>query len=196
MLYGWRMPHRRLFHFFSPSTFYPRPWFHLFRLFSTSSSTISAFLYPPFFFVLFHPLSILFLSFYPSWNTRAITCTANEFRAISKLGGWRIFAPYGSAWTKINTIIPSVYDIVQFSWIILFSKFQRNLFQRGVSFSCVSFFYGFCSYFIKRTNFFLKKKKKEKETRNTEYEYFVSLRSGFWKAASSILNLNRVRGEW
>lgn len=70
----------------------------------------------------------------------------------------------------------AVYAIVQFSWIILFGKFQRNLFQRGKGvpvpvFLCSPRFYGFCSYFIKRTNSLSRK-------RNTKYsyEYFVSLR--------------------
>lgn len=195
MLYGWRMPHRRLFHFFSPlhflsSTLVPSlPPILLVHYFCVSlSSFLLRIISSSFHFI---PLLLPFVKHSSNhvYGKRVSsdlgTRGLEDFRAV-----------WIRAWTKINTIIPSVYDIVQFSWIILFSKFQRNLFQRGVSFSCVSFFYGFCSYFIKRTNFFLKKKKKEKETRNTEYEYFVSLRSGFWKAASSILNLNRVRGEW
>lgn len=97
------------------------------------------------------------------------------------------------AWTKINTIIPSVYDIVQFSWIILFSKFQRNLFQRGVSFSCVSFFYGFCSYFIKRTNFFLKKKKRK---RNTKYRVRIFRLSSLWVLKGGELDFKFKSSPW
>lgn len=65
------------------------------------------------------------------------------------------------AWAKINTIIPSVYGIVQFSWIILFSKFQIFSKEEPFSYSLI---------LLRGLIFFANKK--EKEARNTlSYEY-------------------------
>lgn len=82
------VPQRRLFHFFFSLHFsllgFLRPWLRLFRLrSSTPSSIISAFLHLSFLrAILFHLRSILF---HRLQNTRAIITCTNEFQAISGL---------------------------------------------------------------------------------------------------------------
>lgn len=85
------VPQRRLFHFFFSLHFsllgFLRPWLRLFRLrSSTPSSIISAFLHLSFLrAILFHLRSILFHLFHRLQNTRAIITCTNEFQAISGL---------------------------------------------------------------------------------------------------------------
>lgn len=164
MLYGWRMPHRRLFHFFFPLHFL--------------SSTLVPSL-PPILDLLVHYFCVSLSSF-------LLRIISSSFHFIPLLlpfvkhssnhvYGKRVSSDLGTrgledfravwirAWTKINTIIPSVYDIVQFSWIILFSKFQRNLFQREwvslvFSSSTVS-----APILLRGLIFFWKKRKKKKK---------------------------------
>lgn len=118
------MPHRRLFHFFphSISTLgFLRPWLHLFR--PTPSSTISAFLLS----FSYHGSSFYFIPLLPSFVKHSSNHRVQQTSFERSLG------------TREGLVedFRAVYAIVQFSWIMLFGKFQRNLFQRGVSLPCV-----------------------------------------------------------
>lgn len=115
------MPHRRLFHFFPHSI----STLGFYDLGSISSAQPPRPLFPPFSFLFrtMDPTSFYFIPLLPSFVKHSSNHRVQQMSFERSLG------------TREGLVedFRAVYAIVQFSWIILFDKFQRNLFQRGVS---------------------------------------------------------------
>lgn len=88
----------------------------------------------------------------------------------------------------------AVYAIVQFSWIILFGKFQRNLFQRGVSLPCVPLDSTVSALILLRGLILCPEKGTRNTARTNILSLFASMRYRVFLKGEEldILNLNRV----
>ena len=178
------MPHRRLFHFFphSISTLgFLRPWLHLFR--PTPSSTISAFLLS----FSYHGSSFYFIPLLPSFVKHSSNHRVQQTSFERSLG------------TREGLVedFRAVYAIVQFSWIMLFDKFQRNLFQRGVRLPCVPLDSTVSALILLRGLILCPEKGTRNTARTNILSLFASMRYRVFLKGEEldILNLNRVRGE-
>lgn len=165
---------------FSPLHFYPRlpTTLHLFR--PTPSSTISAFLLS----FSYHGSSFYFIPLLPSFVKHSSNHRVQQTSFERSLG------------TREGLVedFRAVYAIVQFSWIILFGKFQRNLFQRGVSLPCVPLDSTVSALILLRGLILCPEKGTRNTARTNILSLFASMRYRVFLKGEEldILNLNRV----
>lgn len=180
------MPHRRLFHFFPHSI----STLGFYDLGSISSAQPPRPLFPPFSFLFctMDPTSFYFIPLLPSFVKHSSNHRVQQMSFERSLG------------TREGLVedFRAVYAIVQFSWIILFDKFQRNLFQRGVRLPCVPLDSTVFTLILLRGLILCREKGTRNTARTNILSLFASMRYRVFLKGEEldILNLNRVRGEW